>query len=290
MAQTSWPFENVDTSETQFSQWARNIGEGVKGSSSGTELKVTAGTGLQVAVGAGQAMVRGHYYSSTVSEALTLTTAHATNGRIDNIVLELDPAANSILLKVVAGTPSATPTAPALTQTDAGIYQLLLATVLVPAASTTVSTITDSRTFLATHVGLWATSPATPTVGLTGFNTTTALLETWTGTEWKTWAPSRNRWFTFNTSTVTPVIGHANAMLRMNLTTGITVTIPADVFNTGDRIDFLQIAASGAVTFAAGSGLTLLSKDSKVQLTTRYSACSVVFYNATTAYLIGDLA
>lgn len=55
MAQSSYPFENIDTSETQFSQMFRNFASGVSGVSTGTELKVTAGTGLQtsVALGAG---------------------------------------------------------------------------------------------------------------------------------------------------------------------------------------------------------------------------------------------
>lgn len=148
MAQTSWPFESIDTTETQFSQWARNIGEGVKGSPAGTDLKVTAGTGLVVNVAAGQALIRGHYYSSTASEALTHTTANATNPRIDAVVLELDPTANTVLLKIVAGTPAASPVAPTLTETDAGVYQELLATVLIPAASLSVSTITDARSFI----------------------------------------------------------------------------------------------------------------------------------------------
>jgi hypothetical protein len=58
MAQSSWPFENVDTSETQFSQWARNIGEGVRPDAL-NELEVYAdSTGMQVKAKSGQAMVR----------------------------------------------------------------------------------------------------------------------------------------------------------------------------------------------------------------------------------------
>jgi hypothetical protein len=90
MAQSAWPFENIDTSESQFSQWARNIGEGVKGSSGGTELKVYGdSSGMQVKVPAGYAMVRGHYYSNTAIETLTIAAAHATLARIDSVVVEL---------------------------------------------------------------------------------------------------------------------------------------------------------------------------------------------------------
>lgn len=152
MAQTSWPFENIDTSETQFSQWARNIGEGVK-SGSLNELETYGdSTGLQVKVKSGQAMVRGHYYQSTAEEILTIPTADTTNPRIDLVVVELDPSANSITLKVVAGTAAGSPSAPTLTQTDAGVYQLQLAEVAVAANATTITAenVTDSRSYLGT--------------------------------------------------------------------------------------------------------------------------------------------
>lgn len=151
MAQTSWPFDNVDTTETQFSQWARNIGEGVR-VATGTDLLVYGdSSGMQVKVNIGQSMVRGHYYYNDALVTLPITTANASNPRIDNVVLELDPSANTILLKVVAGTPAASPVAPTLTQTDAGIWQQLLATVTVPAAAATISAgnVTDSRSFVA---------------------------------------------------------------------------------------------------------------------------------------------
>lgn len=186
MAQTSFPFENVDTTETQFSQMFRNLNAGVNGTPAGTELKVTAGTGLAVSVAAGQAMVRGHYYISTAAEALTLTAANGSNPRIDAIVLTLDPTANSIILAKVDGTPAASPVAPTLTQTDAGVYQYLLATVLVPAAATVPSTITDTRGFMGSRFGLWSTAgrPTSPVQGQVGFNTTLSAAEGWNGSAW----------------------------------------------------------------------------------------------------------
>lgn len=151
MAETSFPFDSIDTTESQFSQWARNIGEGVKGSAAGTELKVFAdSTGMLVKLPAGQAMVRGHYYINTAQMSLTITTAHATLPRIDAVVVELDPTANTIVAKVVAGTPGASPVAPTLTQTDTGVWQQLLATVAVGAAVSTIAAgnVTDQRLYL----------------------------------------------------------------------------------------------------------------------------------------------
>jgi hypothetical protein len=135
MTQASFPFEGIDTTETQFSKWARHFNSGVDDVPTGTALEVSAGTGLAVDVEAGEAMVRGHYYTSDATEALALATADATNDRIDTVVLRLDPTANSIILAVKTGTPAGSPTAPALVQTDAAIFEQPLADVLVPATA-----------------------------------------------------------------------------------------------------------------------------------------------------------
>lgn len=150
MAQSSWPFENIDTSETQFSQWARNIGEGVK-TGALNELEVFAdSSGMQVKVPSGQALVRGHYYQSTAQETLTVTAADLSNPRIDIVVVELDPSANSIVLKVIAGSPAVSPSPQPLVQTDAGVYQIKLAEVLIDAAATTIAAgkVTDTRGYI----------------------------------------------------------------------------------------------------------------------------------------------
>lgn len=179
MTQTSFPFENIDTTETQYSQLFRTLNAGVNGTPSGGQLAVSAGTGLAVNVAAGQAMVRGHYYISTATESLALATADATNGRIDTIVLTLDPTVNSIVLAVVTGTPAGSPVAPTLTQTDAGVFQFPLANVLVPANAGVPSTITDRREFMGSRVGVWTTAGRPDPAGTVrvGFNTTLGTME-----------------------------------------------------------------------------------------------------------------
>ena len=178
MAQSSFPFEGIDTTETQYSQLFRTFQDSVNGTYGGTELTVSVGTGLAVDVALGQAMVRGHFYVSTATESLSLTTADATNPRLDLVILRLDPVANSIVLAVKDGTPAGSPTAPALVQTDAGTYEIALASVLVPATSGVPTTITDKRQFMGSRISLWsdATRPTTafPHVG---FNTTAGTFE-----------------------------------------------------------------------------------------------------------------
>ena len=162
MAQTSWPFSNIDTSVTLFSQWARNIGEGVKPGSAATPLLVTGdSSGMNVKVAAGQAMVRGHYFLNDSQATVTIAAAHATLARIDSIVVNLDPSTNAATLAAVTGTPAASPVAPTLTQTDSGVYQLLLANVAVAANATSISAgnVTDLRTYLGALVGKTLQSP-----------------------------------------------------------------------------------------------------------------------------------
>lgn len=194
MTQTSWPFEGVDTTETQYSRLLRNIGQGVNGVPGDNNLLVYADSSgmnvkVKVAGGLSQAIVRGHMYQSTAEETLTISAA-ASSPRIDSVVLRLDPSANSIVLAVVAGTPAASPSAPSLTQTDTAVYELLLANVAVGASVTTISAgnVTDKRTFIE---NVWTTANRKPAfLGLTGYNTTIGKLETYTGSAWEVVTPT----------------------------------------------------------------------------------------------------
>jgi hypothetical protein len=190
MTETSFPWEDVATTETQFSQMFRNVNRGVNGEPTGDKLEVTAGfSGLTVDVAAGEAMVQGHYYINSTSKTLTLGTANALNPRIDTIVLRLDDGADSITAVVVSGTPAASPVPPTLTQTlPYGVYEFPLADVLVPAAATVPGTITDRREFMGERVGSWSTAGRPETNGrpIFGYNTDLALVEYYDGS---TWAP-----------------------------------------------------------------------------------------------------
>jgi hypothetical protein len=122
------------------------------------QLKVSqSGTpGMSVQVAAGWAWVLGTTSStqgmySTYNDAavtLTVTAANPTNARIDKVCLTIRDSAyagasNDSILQVVAGTPSASPTAPATPASS-----LVLATISVAAGATSIvdANITDART------------------------------------------------------------------------------------------------------------------------------------------------
>jgi len=302
MAQTSWPFETVDTTETQFSQWARHIGEGVNGVPASTYLEPYAdSTGMQVKVKAGQAIVRGHYYSSTATEGLAIATADATNPRIDAIVLELNPTANTITSKIVTGTPASSPVLPTLTQTDSGIYQLLLGSVLVTAADTGISAdqVTDSRNFVGYRFGIWttATRPASPALGQAGLNTTLGYPEYWDGSDWTSMvilsvdSTLINHPITDITGTThTLVSGNQGQLLRFTNASASTLTID-DVLTVGQRVDILMDGA-GSLSFVAGSGVTLAGdglSGGSITLTVRYTAATLLCVASGQYRLVGNI-
>lgn len=193
MAQSSFPFQSVDTTETQYSQLFRLLtprGHGINGVPGDNILKASANSsGMNVTVTAGQAIVRGHMYISTATETLTIQPSES-NPRIDTVVLTLDPTANSIVLAVVKGTAAVSPAAPTLTQTDSGNYQFPLANVSVASSATTISAgnVTDRREFLY-DVWTTATRPS-PRLGLLGINTTSNQVEWYNGTTWVDVAPT----------------------------------------------------------------------------------------------------
>ncbi len=205
MTQTSWPFENADTSETQYSYLFRELLDpGVAGAPGDTSLKVTpTGTGLALSVAPGRAYARGYMISVTGAETLTLGSANPSLARTDRIVVRFDPTANTGMLLVVAGNPGSG-TAPVLTATDTGVFDVALAAVTVVAGQTTLSAadVTDERVYLG---GVWSTAtrpgtvrnPTAPVKGRSlGYNLTTSAFEFWDGAAWQNLVPSAPTWST----------------------------------------------------------------------------------------------
>jgi hypothetical protein len=293
MAQTSWPFESIDTSETQFSMWASNIGQGVI-NDKGFELEPFAdSSGMNVKVKTGQALVRGHYYDSTAQETLTIATADPTNPRIDRVVLRLDPSVNSVVLAVITGTPAGSPSAPALTQTVGAIYELPLALVAVAAAAATIGpgAVTDQRVIFSPWTGSITESQISGTIAgskIAGSITTATLPgANITGSITVATIPAGKivTTTTDKSSNYTLIAADENTYIR-STGSAITITVP-DVLANGESVNFIQ-AGAGQITFA-GSGLTLNSVDAKLKTNKQFSGATITKVGGA-YYLIGDLA
>lgn len=145
--------DRVYTSEAWAQVISGIVSDGVvKGSGGGDELQVTENSpaAMSVLVGLGKVFIQGYMLEVySADEPLTISAAHASNPRIDRIVARRDLTGRTATLAVLAGTPAASPTAPALTQNVSGTWEVSLAQVLVPAASTSVinARITDERSY-----------------------------------------------------------------------------------------------------------------------------------------------
>jgi hypothetical protein len=113
---------------------------------SADNLKVIPNVGMVVAVSAGGAFINGYNYRNTAIFDLQISASDSANPRIDRVVLRLDMSAREIILAVLTGSPSASPSAPNLTRND-NMWELGLATVFVGANASeiTAENITDTR-------------------------------------------------------------------------------------------------------------------------------------------------
>jgi hypothetical protein len=109
-------------------------------------LGVTGATS-PVAVASGAAIVNGKLYRNTASVNVNIPTP-ASNPRIDRIVLRLDQTAtpNTCTIQRLAGTEAASPSAPALTQTDGTRWEVSLAQVRITTGG--AITLTDERAYV----------------------------------------------------------------------------------------------------------------------------------------------
>lgn len=196
MAISAWPFAAADTTEDQFArlstQWATD------GVVEHGDLNVTAGTGMQVQVAAGSAIVGGVMVRSTATEARSIGAA-AGSTRIDRVVARRDFSADEGTIVVKAGTPgSGNP--PGLTQTIGGTWEVSLALVTVSPGTVNITNgmIADERpkTGVVVRAGTVDQRPRGERVGELYFMTDAGdggagRLAVWNGSGW---SPIRTPW------------------------------------------------------------------------------------------------
>ncbi len=119
---------------------------GVHLMSNSNAFLVQAGTGMQVKVSAGKAVINGRFCKEENERLLTIQASDRDLDRIDNVVLRLDLDARSIDLYIVKGIAGTQPQAPTLTR-NASVYELKIAQIYIPRLSTSVTNdkITDTR-------------------------------------------------------------------------------------------------------------------------------------------------
>jgi hypothetical protein len=153
MTQNYFPFDVGAGAGVQESQWremARYFrGTGVLSGFANTLEVYADSSGMQVKVKTGEAWIDGFKYKNDLELIVPISMANPTYGRIDRVVLRLDPSANTLQVAVLTGTPSGSPAVPALTQSLTGTYEISLAKITVDAGAVTIAAgkVTDERTY-----------------------------------------------------------------------------------------------------------------------------------------------
>lgn len=158
IAEQYWPFDSqggdrIHGSDKPAAALSTLFSDGVV-PSLGLALQVTQNSpaAANVLVGLGHGWVRGRWYQLfSAAKVITVPANNSGNPRIDRIVLRRSFVNRSVTAEIISGTPTASPAAPALTQVDAGTWEVSLAQIAVANNFTTIvnANITDERTYVA---------------------------------------------------------------------------------------------------------------------------------------------
>ncbi|WP_326700196.1 hypothetical protein OG909_24680 [Streptomyces sp. NBC_01754] len=192
MAQDSWPSPEHNDRAVTDSEYEVMAGrfsdDGVYGTPSDPPV-VTAGTGLTVRIRTDvTASVRGHAWTSgTTGDTLTIAPNGASSTRIDRVILRLDRSDWTVRAAVRQGTAGAAAPPLARDPGDTGLWEILLASVTVPAAATSV-TVARSELYVGARIrpALSTTLPLHPELGEMVWETDTNRLRLYDGQRLRT--------------------------------------------------------------------------------------------------------
>jgi hypothetical protein len=129
---------------------------------------------------------------------------------------------------------------------------------------------------------------AVPVNGQFAYLTGTSNLTKYTGAAWENAIviPDTGTTVSEQGTSRAIVAGDANSFIYS--TAAITITVD-DELAIGETINFVQNAA-GVITFAAGAGVTLNSKDAALLTGGQFAGASITKKATNSYYLVGDLA
>ena len=110
-----------------------------------------------------------------------------------------------------------------------------------------------------------------------------------------TWVEQDDTTLSFNAqtgTTYTLVASDSAKLVTTSNASAVTVTVPPDVFATGNQINVQSIGV-GLTSFTAGAGVTITSTGATSAapvLRARYSACTIICTGSNTFTIIGDIA
>ena len=274
-------------------------------------MSVRVASGWAAIVGTTQANMGTYVGYNDAQVTLTITTADVTNPRIDLVCMTVNDSfytgsSNNVVLQVVAGTPAGSPVAPSLPANS-----ISLATVAVAAGALSINSgnITDTRVLVTTNIPESGDiSSVTAGNGLSGGGSSGAVtltIDTAITADLSTAQTFTNKTLTsplinlgINTqtgTTYTTVLADNGKLVTLSNASPITLTIPPNssvAYPVGAQLNLAQLGA-GQVTFAGGSGVTIVSTGataSAPKLRTQYSTATAVQTSTDNWLVMGDIS
>jgi hypothetical protein len=274
-------------------------------------MSVRVASGWAAIVGTTQANMGTYVGYNDAQVTLTITTADVTNPRIDLVCMTVNDSfytgsSNNVVLQVVAGTPAGSPVAPSLPANS-----ISLATVAVAAGALSINSgnITDTRVETTTNVPVTGDITAvTAGNGLSGGGSSGAVtltINTAITADLSTAQTFTNKTLTsplinlgINTqtgTTYTTVLADNGKLVTLSNASAITLTIPPNssvAYPVGAQLNLAQLGA-GQVTFAGGSGVTIVSTGataSAPKLRAQYSTATAVQTSTDNWLVMGDIS
>ena len=289
-------------------------------------MSVRVASGWAAIVGTTQANMGTYVGYNDAQVTLTITTADATNPRIDLVCMTVNDSfysgsTNNVVLQVVAGTPAGSPVAPSLPANS-----ISLATVAVAAGALSINSgnITDTRVLVTTNIPESGDiSSVTAGNGLSGGGSSGAVslaIDTTITADLSTAQTFTNKTLTSPTingatiatstltspkvnlgintqtgTTYTTVLDDNGKLVTLSNASAITLTIPPNssvAYPVGAQLNLAQLGA-GQVTFAGGSGVTIVSTGataSAPKLRAQYSTATAVQTSTDNWLVMGDIS
>jgi hypothetical protein len=256
-------------------------------------MNVFVAAGWAVVVGDIQPGMGAYTFYNDAPVLLTITTANATEPRIDLIVATVNDSfysgsANNVVYQVIAGTPASSPTVPATPQNS-----IALAQVYVGAAVLSINSgnITDLRVSVTTNLPVGDITGVTAGTGLTGGGTSGTVTLGIDSTVALKNLPINAQ----SGTTYTTVLSDNGSLITQTNGSAIATTIALNSsvnYPVGAQITFAQLGA-GQVTISGAGGVTVVSTGataSTPKLRAQYSTATAIQTSTNNWLVVGDIS